>query len=41
MTFEEVFESPAQDYLAYLAYCREKARREEIAIKREAAKYRR
>lgn len=41
MTFEEVFESPAQDYLAYLSYIRERERRDKIIAQREAAKYRR
>lgn len=41
LNWDEIFDMKAQDYLAYLAYVKEKARREEIAIRREAAKYKR
>ena len=40
LNWDEIFDMKAQDYLAYLAYVKEKARREEIRIRQEAAKYR-
>jgi len=39
LNFEQVFEMPAVDYLSYLKYIREKCRREEARLRKEAAKY--
>ena len=39
LNFEQVFEMPAVDYLSYLKYLREKYRREEAKLRKEAAKY--
>lgn len=39
--FEQVFEMPAADFLSYLKYLREKARRDEIEARKIAAKYKR
>lgn len=39
LNFEQVFQMPAVDYLAYLKYLREKYRREEARIRKESAKY--